>query len=144
LRHGRPRAGGDHGTAPADEAHAAREPPAGRTRLLIFVLAKCGISYAVTGGWVFAMRSMNLTISVRKRAEDVRSPVVKGLPDDVYHMLHHSFVNILKMRRSIESVDARLNASMRAVIQSWEVLKRVSDGDRLLRGARTGARTPGG
>ena len=32
---------------------------------------------------------------------------VKGLPDDIYHMLHRSYVRILKMRRSIERADAQ-------------------------------------
>ena len=46
----------------------------------------------------------------QKRPEDVRIPAVKVLPHDVYHMLHHSLVDILKMRRSIERLDATLNA----------------------------------
>jgi hypothetical protein len=45
------------------------------------------------------------------RIEDVRCPAVKGLPDDIYHVLHHCFVQILKMRRSIESANALLKAS---------------------------------
>ena len=49
----------------------------------------------------------------RKRVEDVRCPAVKGLPDDIYHMLHHSFVDILKMRRSIESLDVLIATSGR-------------------------------
>jgi len=32
----------------------------------------------------------------RKRVEDVRCPDVKGLPDDIYHILHHSFVDLLE------------------------------------------------
>jgi hypothetical protein len=47
----------------------------------------------------------------RKRIEDVRYPADKGLPDDIYHVLHHCFVEILKMRRSIESANARLKAT---------------------------------
>ena len=66
----------------------------------------------------------------RKRIEDVRCPLVKGLPDDVYHILHQSFVEILKMRRSIESADARIDESMKAVIESCDVLERLRD-DRL-------------
>jgi diguanylate cyclase len=41
----------------------------------------------------------------RKRIEDVRFPDIKGLPVDIVHMLHHSCVGILRMRRSIESAD---------------------------------------
>jgi hypothetical protein len=55
----------------------------------------------------------------RKRIEDLRFPVVNGLPDDTYHMLHHSFVDILRMCRSIESADAHINTSMKAVSESW-------------------------
>ena len=63
----------------------------------------------------------------RKRIEDVRCPAVKGLPDDIYHMLHHSFVGVLKMRRSIENLDRRLEASMKAIFESSDLLKRVQD-----------------
>jgi hypothetical protein len=63
----------------------------------------------------------------RKRIEDVRCPAVNGLPDDVYHILHHSFVEILKMRRSIESADAHIVTSREAVLNSCEVLRRVRD-----------------
>jgi len=52
----------------------------------------------------------------------VRCPVVKGLPDDIYHILHHSF---LKMRRSIESVDALIDTSIEAVLESREMLERL-------------------
>ena len=52
----------------------------------------------------------------RKRIEDVRCPIVKGLPDDIYQMLHHSFVDILKMRRSIEIVDVLTNESRMAAL----------------------------
>jgi hypothetical protein len=63
----------------------------------------------------------------RKRIEDVRCPVVKGLPDDIYHMVHHSFVDILRMRRSIESADAQIDASIEAVLKSHEVLLRLRE-----------------
>ena len=61
----------------------------------------------------------------RKRIEDVRCPVVKGLPDDVYHMLHHSFVHILRMRRSIESADAQVDRSREAILESRKMLVRL-------------------
>jgi len=60
----------------------------------------------------------------RKRIEDLRIPAVKGLPDDIYHMLHHSFVDIVRMRRTIESIDALIDQSMEAILESWEMLKR--------------------
>jgi len=61
----------------------------------------------------------------RKRIEDVRCPAVEGLPEDIYDILHHSFVDILKMRRSIEMLDTSIDASWKAVLESCEVLKRV-------------------
>ena len=63
----------------------------------------------------------------RKRIEDVRCPAVKDLPDDVYHILHHSYVEILKMRRSIEIVDALIDMSRETVNDSWDVLKRLQN-----------------
>ena len=36
---------------------------------------------------------------------------VKGLPNDIYDILHYSFVGILKMRRSIESADVHIDGS---------------------------------
>jgi len=53
----------------------------------------------------------------------MRCPAVQGLPDEVYHILHHSFVEILKMCRSIEIAEARIDESMMAVIESCDVLK---------------------
>jgi len=57
----------------------------------------------------------------------MRCPAVQGLPDDVYHVLHHSFVDILRMRRSIESTDVLIKESMKAIHQSRDALKRVRD-----------------
>lgn len=61
----------------------------------------------------------------RTRIEALRIPDVKGLPDDIYHMLHHSFVDIVKMRRSIESVDAHIDRSREAILESREILQRL-------------------
>jgi len=47
---------------------------------------------------------------------------VKGVSDDIYHILHHSFVEIVKMRRSIEGADARIDASMKALVDSLDLL----------------------
>ena len=52
---------------------------------------------------------------------------VKGPPDDIYHLLHHSFADILKMRRSIESADGLIDPSIEAVLESCEPLKRVRE-----------------
>ena len=49
----------------------------------------------------------------RKRIEDVRCPAVKGVPNDIYHILHHSFVEILKMR---EDKILSLNCSELAIV----------------------------
>jgi hypothetical protein len=59
----------------------------------------------------------------RRHIEDVRCPTVKGLPDDIYHILHHSFVEILKMRRSIESANGLIDTSKVAALESREVLE---------------------
>ena len=61
-----------------------------------------------------------------KRLEELRIPAVNGLPDDIYHMLHHSFVDILKMR-SIENLDVLIDASKRSVLESLYLLKRTWD-----------------
>jgi hypothetical protein len=60
-----------------------------------------------------------------KRLEELRIPAVNGLPDDIYHMLHHSFVGILKMRRSIEAANIQLEASAKAVEESRQMLTRL-------------------
>jgi hypothetical protein len=57
----------------------------------------------------------------------VRVLAVKGLPDDVYHLLHHSFVYILRLRRSIESADVALESSMRAIEEWAALLKRTAE-----------------
>jgi hypothetical protein len=62
------------------------------------------------------------------RIEDLRIPAVKGLPDDLYHMLRHSFVEIARMRRSIERVDAQICQSRAAILESREMLERLRRG----------------
>jgi hypothetical protein len=66
----------------------------------------------------------------RKRIEDIRCPAVKGVPNDIYHILHHSFVEILKMRRSIESADALIDKSMKTVAETLDVLDRLRNDQR--------------
>jgi hypothetical protein len=61
---------------------------------------------------------------LRKRVDEVRIPGVNGLPDDVYHVLRHSFVGIVQMLRSIEAVDVAITSSMRAIAESRALLKR--------------------
>jgi len=60
-----------------------------------------------------------------KRIEGLRIPAVGVLPDDIYHMLHHSFVRIVKMRRSIERANFHLAQSNKAVGESLEILARL-------------------
>ena len=72
-----------------------------------------------------APRVVGLRYGKPARIEDVRSPAVKGLPDDIYHVLHYSFVDIVRMRRSIESADAIIDQSGEAILESWEMLKRI-------------------
>jgi hypothetical protein len=67
-----------------------------------------------------------LSLPVRKRIANVRIPLMQGIPDDIYHMLHRSYVGILKMRRSIESADTHVEASWRAAAESAELLRRVT------------------
>ena len=43
--------------------------------------------------------------------EDVRVPAVKGLSEDLYRLLHGSYVGILRLRRSIESADVGVRTS---------------------------------
>ena len=47
----------------------------------------------------------------------------KDLPDETYRVLHNSFVDIFKMRRSIEGVDALVEQSTKAILESREMLK---------------------
>lgn len=61
---------------------------------------------------------------MRKWIEDLRCPNVKGLPDDVVYILHHSLVDIVRMRRSIECTNKILELSMQAAAESCELLKR--------------------
>jgi hypothetical protein len=64
-------------------------------------------------------------VRCRKRIQDVRCPATKGLPDDTYHTLHRSFVEILKMRRSIERADAYVEQSWDAIFDTLQMLKRL-------------------
>ena len=60
----------------------------------------------------------------RKRIEDIRIPAVKGVSDDLYHLLHDSYVDIFRMRRSIEAADVALRSSATAIAVSRELLRR--------------------
>ena len=42
-------------------------------------------------------------------------------------MLHLSFVDILKMRKSIEDVDVLIDGSAKTILEARDVLKRVRD-----------------
>jgi hypothetical protein len=61
----------------------------------------------------------------RKRIDDVRCPDIKGLPDDIVHVLHNSFVGILRMRRSIENADRVAESGRRAAIEAQALLARL-------------------
>ena len=59
-----------------------------------------------------------------KWIEDLRIPRIKGLPNDIVQMLHHTFVEIVWMRRSIEGANVRIAQSLKAILESREMLKR--------------------
>jgi len=61
----------------------------------------------------------------RKQIKDLRCPHIKGLPERDVHLLHHSIVQIARMRRSIEETDHQVALSEKALEQSRELLKRL-------------------
>jgi hypothetical protein len=61
----------------------------------------------------------------RKQIADVRCPDISGLPDDIVHVLHHSFVHILQMRRSIECADILVKSGRDAAIEGFDLLARL-------------------
>ena len=61
-----------------------------------------------------------------KRIEEIRMPTVKGLSDDIYHMLHHSFVGIARMLRSIETAGVAIRSSEKAIAESKELLRQAT------------------
>jgi hypothetical protein len=71
------------------------------------------------------MKSPHVAAHLRKRIEDLSILAGNAIPDDIYHMLHHSFVDIVRMRRSIEAANIRLEASTKAVEESREILARL-------------------
>ena len=62
----------------------------------------------------------------RKQIANLRCPDIKGLLDDVVHVLRHSIVDITRMRRSIEFTDEAIECSARAAFESWKLLKAAS------------------
>jgi hypothetical protein len=70
---------------------------------------------------------MESTWGNRKRIQDVRCPATGGLPDDIVYMLHHSFVGVLQMRRSIENADLLVDASLRCIHEAKCLLSRLED-----------------
>jgi hypothetical protein len=59
----------------------------------------------------------------RRSVDDVRCPNIAGLPADTVHTLHHSFVDIVQMRRSIESADLAVNSGRKAVKEGLILLE---------------------
>jgi len=59
----------------------------------------------------------------RKQIEDIRYPAVEGLPEDTAFVLQQSFVQIVKMRWSIECIDQRIAQSSRAIFETQEILQ---------------------
>jgi hypothetical protein len=68
---------------------------------------------------------METSVGHRKPIADVRCPDINRLPDDIVHMLHHSFVGILQMRRSIESAEFAMESGRAAVIEGLDLLARL-------------------
>src|SRR5262245_20841243 len=66
---------------------------------------------------------LKLTTMPRKQIEDIRCPAIKGLPEDTVHLLHYSVVDIVKMRRSIDSTDQAIALSSKAIFDTCELLK---------------------
>ena len=64
-----------------------------------------------------------MSATFRKRMEDLHVAVPKDLPDETYCVLHKSFVDIFRMRRSIEGIDALVQQSTKAILESREMLK---------------------
>lgn len=59
----------------------------------------------------------------RKRIQDIRCPAINGVSEEVIHLLHHSVVDIVRMRRSIESADEAIARSSNAIFDGCELLK---------------------
>jgi hypothetical protein len=60
---------------------------------------------------------------------DVRYPDINGLPADIVHALHHTFVGILLMRQSIESANLAVTSGRVAAIESRALLARLKAED---------------
>jgi len=61
----------------------------------------------------------------RKQIERLRCPNISRLPDNVVHTLHHSIVDIARLRGSIENTDVMVERSMLAAFEKCELLKRM-------------------
>ena len=81
----------------------------------------CGVSWPNGVGVIMGNLPKAQT---RKRIEDVRIPAVRGISDDLYHLMHHSVVGIVRMRRSIEGADVAISSSKMAIAESKALLRR--------------------
>ena len=57
--------------------------------------------------------------------DHLRCPAIDGLPPETVAMLHHSLVDIVRMRRSIESAGRQVRHSLDAALDSAELLRRL-------------------
>ena len=66
-------------------------------------------------------------MSAPRQITAVRCPAIKGLPDDVVHLLHHCVVELVHIRRGIEDADRQVARASRAVFESCELLRRLAE-----------------
>jgi len=63
--------------------------------------------------------------SEHRTIDDIRCPKIKGLPRDTVLTLHHTMVQVVRMRRSIESARFHLDQSRCALRETRELLGRL-------------------
>ena len=68
---------------------------------------------------------MNVIERSQSRIDQMRFPVIEGLPTETVHMLHRSVVHIVQMRRSIERTRLQVSHSWDAAFDSMVLLGRL-------------------
>ena len=65
---------------------------------------------------------MGVIERTQHRIDHIRCPAIKGLPTETVDMLHHSIVDIVRLRRSIERAQLQVSRSWDAAIDSMMLL----------------------
>lgn len=69
----------------------------------------------------------------QKRIEDIGWPAVTSVPEDIACVLEQSMLDIVKMRQSVQSTELAIAQSLKAILETRELLQSLRGEGRLIK-----------